>query len=114
MEYRFLKGMTREPIYARDVKRDPKDLGEILLLGAADIVVNTRSGHIYRYANVPGAGAWRARAFDTILDLQEPGQRRETREVVSRPEDAFGPEEGVEAIATDTPVDAEGHMDVEM
>lgn len=115
MEYRFLKGVTREQIYARSVKRDPKDLGEILLLGAADIVVNTRAGHVYRYANVPGAGAWLAHAFDTVLDLQESGERRDGgQEVVSRPEDAFGTDDGLDQMATETPVDMDGAMDVDV
>lgn len=114
MEYRFLKGVTREQIYARAVRRDPKDLGEVLLLGAADIVVNTRSGHVYRYANVPGAAAWLARAFDTVLDVQQPGERRENAEVASRPADAFGSEEGLDQIANETPIDADGNMDVEV
>lgn len=68
-EHRFLKSTTREPIFARGVKRETKDLLELLILGAADIQHRTKTG-FKRYTNVPGASLGLGRAIDQMLDYR--------------------------------------------
>ena len=43
-EHRFLQGTSREPIFARGLKRETKDLLELLILGAGDIQHRTKNG----------------------------------------------------------------------
>ncbi len=66
-EHRFLQGTTREPIFARGLKRETKDLLELLILGAADIQHRTKSGY-KRFKNVPFASLWLGTAIDSLLD----------------------------------------------
>ncbi len=94
-EHQFLKTSTREPIFARALRRETKDLLELLLLGAADIQHRTRNG-AKTFKNVPFASLWLGRNIDRMLDHRRPGQialekgmgRDSAGEV--RPEDAFG------------------------
>lgn len=72
-ERRFLKSTTREPIFARGLKRETKDLLELLILGAADIQHRTKSG-VKRYKNVPGASLGLGKAIDSMLDHRRPGE----------------------------------------
>lgn len=66
-EHGFLQGSTREPIFARGMKRETKDLLELLLLGAADIQHRTKNG-VKRFKNVPLASLWLGTAIDSLLD----------------------------------------------
>jgi len=68
-ERRFLQGTTREPIFARGLKRETKDLLELLILGAADIQHQTKTGY-KRYKNVPGASLGLGAAMDAMLDYR--------------------------------------------
>lgn len=68
-EHRFMKGTTREPIFARGLKRETKDLLELLILGAADIEHRTKAGQ-KRFTNVPGASLGLGRAIDQMLDYR--------------------------------------------
>jgi len=72
-EHGFLQGSTREPIFARGMKRETKDLLELLLLGAADIQHRTKSGY-KRYKNVPFASLWLGTAIDSLLDHRRKGE----------------------------------------
>lgn len=72
-EHRFLQGTTREPIFARALKRETKDLLELLLLGAADIQHRTKNGY-KRFKNVPFASLWLGTAIDNLLDYRRRGQ----------------------------------------
>ena len=72
-ERRFLQGTTREPIFARGLKRETKDLLELLILGAADISHQTRGGY-KRYKNVPAASLGLGTAIDSLLDHRRKGQ----------------------------------------
>ena len=98
-EHRFLRGTTREPIFSRGLKRETKDLLELLLLGAGDIMHRTRSG-VKRFKNVPLASLWLGSSIDNLLDYRRRGQvalerkrRLEDEAADARVEDAF-PEEG--------------------
>jgi hypothetical protein len=92
-ERRFLQGTTREPIFARGLKRETKDLLELLILGAADIQHRTKNGY-KRFKNVPGASLGLGSAIDSMLDYRRRGQiqmekaRRDDSDDV-RVEDAF-------------------------
>lgn len=68
-EHRFLQGTTREPIFARGLKRETKDLLELVILGAADIQHRTKSGYKL-FKNVPFASLWLGTAIDSLLDYR--------------------------------------------
>ena len=72
-EFRFLMGTAREPIFARGLRRETKDLLELLLMGAADITHRTKNG-VKRFPNVPFASLWLGLAFDKMLDYRRQGQ----------------------------------------
>jgi len=72
-EHRFMWGTTREPIFARALRREIKDLLELLVLGAADIEHRTRGGY-KRFKNVPFASLWLGSAIDSLLDHRRPEQ----------------------------------------
>jgi hypothetical protein len=74
-EHQCLQGTSREPIFARGLKRETKDLLELLLLGAADIQHRTRSG-VKRFKNVPFASLWLGSAIDSLLDVHRNGQTK--------------------------------------
>ncbi len=78
-EHKFLWGTTREPIFARTLRREIKDLLEVLVLGAADIEHRTRSGS-RRFKNVPFASLWLGGAIDSMLDHRRPEQIRLERD----------------------------------
>ncbi|MDP6556142.1 MAG: hypothetical protein QGG71_15845 [Pirellulaceae bacterium] len=82
-EHGFLLGSTREPIFARGMKRETKDLLELLLLGAADIQHRTKNG-FKRFKNVPFASLWLGTAIDSLLDHRRKGEI----ELTSKTEDA--------------------------
>lgn len=85
-EHRFLWGTTREPIFARALRREIKDLLELVLLGAADIEHRTRSG-VKRFKNVPFASLWLGSAIDAMLDHRRPEQIKLERESKGHPEE---------------------------
>jgi hypothetical protein len=68
-EHQFLKVSTREPIFARGLKRETRDILELILLGAGDIQHRTRSGYKC-FKNVPFASLWLGRAIDRLLDFR--------------------------------------------
>ncbi|MEE3370906.1 MAG: hypothetical protein VX346_16335 [Planctomycetota bacterium] len=72
-EFRFLMGTAREPIFARGLRRETKDLLELALMGAADITHRTKNG-AKRFKNVPFASLWLGLAFDKMLDYRRIGQ----------------------------------------
>lgn len=74
-EHQFLQGTTREPIFARGLKRETKDLLELLLLGAADIQHRTKRG-FKRFRNVPFASLWLGSSIDSLLDYRRESQVR--------------------------------------
>ena len=63
----FPSAHSREPIFARGLKRETRDLLELLILGAGDIEHRTRTG-AKRFPNVPGASLGLGRAIDSMLD----------------------------------------------
>jgi hypothetical protein len=93
-EHQFLQGTSREPIFARGLKRETKDLLEVLLMGAADIQHRTKKG-FKRFKNVPFGSLWLGEALDSMLDYKRKGQvllERQTNDDESdqvRVEDAF-------------------------
>jgi hypothetical protein len=92
-ERRFLQGASREPIFARGLKRETKDLLELLIMGAGDITHRTKNG-VKRFKNVPGASLGLGRAIDQMLDYRRPGQvklERRSRDDADQvmPSDAF-------------------------
>jgi len=95
-EHQFLRTSTREPIFARGLRRETKDLLELLLLGAGDIQHRTRNG-VKRFSNVPFASLWVGRAIDGLLDYRRSGQVQLERKLQgrgdksdqARPQDAF-------------------------
>jgi hypothetical protein len=72
-ERRFMQSSTREPIFARGLKRETKDLLELLILGAGDIQHRTKSGY-KRFKNVPGASLGLGKAIDSMLDYRRAGE----------------------------------------
>lgn len=72
-ERKFLQSTSREPIFARGLKRETKDLLELVIMGAADITHRTRSGQ-KTFKNVPGASLGLGAAIDAMLDYRRPGQ----------------------------------------
>jgi hypothetical protein len=72
-EHRCLQSTSREPIFARGLTRETKDLLELLILGAADIKHRTRTGQ-KTFKNVPGASLGLGRAIDSMLDFRRPGE----------------------------------------
>jgi hypothetical protein len=101
-ERRFLQGTTREPIFARGLKRETKDLLELLILGAADIQHQTKTGY-KRYKNVPGASLGLGAAMDAMLDYR----RRDEVEFEHR-----RAAEGLEAVEHATHEEADAANDV--
>jgi hypothetical protein len=106
-EHAFLKGTVREPIFARGLKRETKDLLELLILGAGDIQHRTRNGY-KRFKNVPFASLWLGGAIDSLLDYRRRGEvelgskRREDEGEDVRVEDAIPDTgDGLEDGATD-------------
>lgn len=72
-EHQFMKTSTREPIFARGLKRETRDILELILLGAGDIQHRTRKG--YRvFKNVPFASLWLGTAIDSLLDFRRKGE----------------------------------------
>ena len=96
-ERRFMQSSTREPIFARGLKRETKDLLELLIMGAADITHRTRSGS-KTFTNVPGASLGLGRAIDAMLDYRRSGQieleRRRRQEGATAMMDEGPPEVG--------------------
>ena len=86
-ERRFLQSTTREPIFARGLKRETKDLLELVIMGAADITHRTQKGS-KTFKNVPGASLGLGTAMDLMLDHRRPGQialeRRQRGEAARR------------------------------
>jgi hypothetical protein len=72
-EHKFLKSTTREPIFARGLKRVTRDLLELLILGAGDIEHRTKTG-TRCFPNVPGASLGLGRAIDSMLDYRREDQ----------------------------------------
>ena len=72
-EHRCMQSTSREPIFARGLTRETKDLLELLILGAADIKHRTRTGQ-KTFKNVPGASLGLGRAIDKLLDFRRPGE----------------------------------------
>ncbi len=70
-ERKFLQGTTREPIFARGLKRETKDLLELLILGAADIQHRTKNGY-KRFKKRARSVAWpgHGHRFDAGLSQQ--------------------------------------------
>jgi len=68
-EHKFLKSTNREPIFARGLKRETRDLLELLILGAGDIEHRTKNGS-KRFKNVPRASLGLGRAIDSMLDYR--------------------------------------------
>jgi hypothetical protein len=55
------------------LKRETKDLLELVIMGAADITHRTRNGY-KTFKNVPGASLGLGTAIDAMLDYRRPGQ----------------------------------------
>lgn len=72
-EHQFLRATTREPIFARGLKRETRDILELLLLGAGDIQHRTRKG-FKSFRNVPFASLWLGTAIDSLLDFRRSGE----------------------------------------
>jgi hypothetical protein len=72
-EHQFLRATTREPIFARGLKRETRDILELLLLGAGDIQHRTRKG-FKAFRNVPFASLWLGTAIDSLLDFRRQGE----------------------------------------
>ena len=68
-EHQFMVATTREPIFARGLKRETRDILELLLLGAGDIQHRTRTGY-KAFRNVPFASLWLGSAIDSLLDFR--------------------------------------------
>jgi two-component system sensor histidine kinase KdpD len=75
-EHRFLKSTTREPIFARGLKRETRDLLELLILGAGDIEHRTKTG-AKRFKNVPGASLGLGRAITEARSRSEAERLRD-------------------------------------
>ena len=82
-ERRFLQSTTREPIFARGLKRETKDLLELVIMGAADITHRTQKGS-KTFKNVPAASLGLGSALDLMLDHRRPGQIALERRNVAR------------------------------
>ncbi len=74
-ERRFLQSTAREPIFARGLKRETKDLLELVIMGAADITHRTQRGSKV-FKNVPGASLGLGVALDQMLDHRRPDEDR--------------------------------------
>ena len=72
-EHKFMKTSTREPIFARGLKRETRDILELILLGAGDIQHRTRKGYRH-FKNVPFASLWLGTAIDSLLDFRRKGE----------------------------------------
>ncbi len=77
-ERRFLQSTAREPIFARGLKRETKDLLELVIMGAADITHRTQKGAKV-FKNVPGASLGLGTALDKLLDYRRPDEIRMQR-----------------------------------
>ena len=91
-ERRFLQSTTRDPIFARGLKRETKDLLELVIMGAADITHRTRTGY-KTFKNVPGASLGLGTALDAMLDHRRPEQIDMERR--RRRKDAFMMDDGM-------------------
>ncbi len=109
-EHQCLQGTSREPIFARGLKRETKDLLELLLLGAADIQHRTRNG-VKRFKNVPFASLWLGSAIDSLLDVHRAGQSKDKKQTDEadqvRITDAIHDEMGDEELDDADDVDAD-------
>lgn len=97
-ERKFLQSSTRDPIFARGLKRETKDLLELIIMGAADISHRTRSGS-KTFTNIPAASLGLGRAIDDMLDYRrsgEPDAERHRRQEGSEAAMDDGPSEGFE------------------
>lgn len=96
-EHAFMQGTSREPIFARGLKRETKDLLELLVLGAGDISHRTKNG-FKRFENVPFASLWLGKAIDDMLDYHRQaeltGRSRDDDDDQVRVEDAHHGDEG--------------------
>lgn len=106
-EHRFLQGTSREPIFARGLKRETKDLLELIIMGAGDIQHRTKSG-VKRFKNVPGASLGLGRAIDQMLDHRPTGQlsleQQRDESDQAMPSDAgFGDQVDDDGIHDDSP-----------
>lgn len=72
-ERKFLQSTAREPIFARGLKRETKDLLELVIMGAADITHRTSKGS-KTFKNVPGASLGLGAAMDSMLDYRRPAE----------------------------------------
>lgn len=72
-EHQFMRVSTREPIFARGLKRETRDILELVLLGAGDIQHRTRKG-FKCFRNVPFASLWLGTAIDSLLDFRRQGE----------------------------------------
>jgi hypothetical protein len=68
-ERQFMVATTREPIFARGLKRETRDILELILLGAGDIQHRTRKGY-KSFRNLPFASLWLGTAMDSLLDVR--------------------------------------------
>ena len=104
-EHQFLTASTREPIFARGLKRETRDILELLLLGAGDIQHRTRKGY-KSFRNVPFASLWLGTAIDSLLDFRRKGEI----EVV----DKESPDDSADVRVTDANPDlADAEMEME-
>lgn len=78
-EHQFMVATTREPIFARGLKRETRDILELILLGAGDIQHRTRKGY-KAFRNVPFASLWLGTAIDSLLDYRRRSEPTETSE----------------------------------
>ncbi|MHB8971102.1 MAG: hypothetical protein ACYC3X_14455 [Pirellulaceae bacterium] len=104
-EHRFLQSTSREPIFARGLKRETKDLLELLILGAADIKHRTKTGY-KTFTNVPAASLGLGAAIDSLLDFRRPGEIELDRKLRGETKPADEHDAGVELID-----ELEGHPD---
>lgn len=104
-EHRALQSTSREPIFARGLTRETKDLLELLILGAADIKHRTRNGQ-KTFKNVPGASLGLGRAIDSLLDFRRPGEIALERKMRGE-----APESPADVSTPDVLDQSEGHGD---
>ncbi len=104
-EHRCMQSTSREPIFARGLTRETKDLLELLILGAADIKHRTRTGQ-KTFKNVPAASLGLGRALDKLLDFRRPGEIELERKMRDGPSGARADESAPDAIDR-----SKGHSD---
>jgi len=76
-EHQFMVATIREPIFARGLKRETRDILELILLGAGDIQHRTRKG-FKSFRNVPFASLWLGTAIDSMLDFRRQAEPTES------------------------------------